>query len=118
MRLRRGEPIEIWGDGSVVRDYLYVEDLALAAVLGIEKSAVGAVNIGSGVGRSLSQVIATLSSVTGTKARVEYQLGRAFDVPQLVLSIERAREVLGWTPTTPFEEGIAGHWQWLGGIRD
>jgi UDP-glucose 4-epimerase len=118
MRLRRDEPIEIWGDGSVVRDYLYVEDLALAAVLGIETSAVGAVNIGSGVGRSLSQVIATLSAVTGTPARIEYHPGRAFDVPHLVLSIERARETLGWTPTTPFDEGIAAHWHWLSGVHD
>jgi UDP-glucose 4-epimerase len=118
MRLRRGEPIEIWGDGSVVRDYVYVEDLALAAVLGIETSAVGAANIGSGVGRSLSQVIATLSEVTGRTADVEYHPGRAFDVPHLVLSIERARESLGWNPTTPFEEGVAYHWQWLGGIHE
>jgi UDP-glucose 4-epimerase len=118
MRLRRGEPIEIWGDGSVVRDYLYVEDLALAAVLGIEASAVGTINIGSGVGRSLSEVIAALSAVTGTTARIECHPGRAFDVPHLVLSVERAREVLGWTRTTPFEEGIAAHWQWLGSVHD
>lgn len=118
MRLRGGEPIEIWGDGSVVRDYLYVKDLALAVVIGIETSAVGAVNIGSGVGRSLSQVIATLSAVTGTTARVEYRPARTFDVPHLVLSIERARELLGWNPTTPFEEGVAYHWQWLGGIHE
>jgi len=118
MRLLRDEPIVVWGDGSVVRDYVYVEDLALAAVLGIETSATGAINIGSGVGRSLSQVIATLSAVTGTTARVEYHPGRAFDVPHLVLSIERAREMLSWTPMTPFEEGIAAHWQWLGGVHD
>lgn len=117
MRLRRGESIEIWGDGSVVRDYVYVEDLALAAVLGIETSATGAINIGSSVGRSLSQVIATLFAVTGTTVRVEYHPGRAFDVPHLVLSIERAREVLDWTPTTPFEEGIAAHRQWLSGVH-
>ena len=118
MKLRRGEPIEIWGDGSVVRDYVYVEDLALAAVLGIETSATGAINIGSGVGRSLTQVIATLSAVTGTTARVEHHPGRAFDVPHLVLSIEHAREALGWSPTTPFEEGIAAHWQWFSGVHD
>jgi UDP-glucose 4-epimerase len=116
MRLRRDEPIEIWGDGSVVRDYLYVEDLALAAVLGIENSAVGAVNIGSGVGRSVSEVIAALSALTGATARIEYHAGRAFDVPQLVLSIERARELLGWTPATLFEEGIAAHWKWLNDV--
>lgn len=113
MKLRRGEPIEIWGDGNVVRDYVYVEDLASAAVLGVETRSVGAVNIGSSVGRSLSQVVATLSAVTGKKARVEYHAGRTLDVPHLVLSTDRARDLLGWAPTTPFEEGLVTHWKWL-----
>jgi UDP-glucose 4-epimerase len=61
--------------------------------------------------------IATLSTATGTTAHVEYHPGRAFDVPHMVLSIERVREVLDWTPSTPFEEGIAAHWRWLRGVH-
>ena len=73
-------------------------------------------NIGSGMGRSLSEVIAARSVVTGATARIEYHAGRAFDVPQLVLSIECARELLGWMPATLFEEGIAAHWKWLNDV--
>ena len=113
LRLLRDEPVEIWGDGSVVRDYLYVADLALGAVLGAETEACGAVNIGSGEGRSLLQILDTLSAVTDVVPQVRFLPGRVFDVPHLVLAVERAREVLGWMPTTPFQEGVAAHWEWL-----
>lgn len=114
LRLLRNEDVEIWGDGSVVRDYLYVTDLATATVLAAETEACGAVNIGSGEGRSLLQVLDTVSSVTGVVPQVRFLPARAFDVPSLVLAVDRAREVLGWIPTTPFREGVAAHWEWLG----
>jgi len=112
-RLSRGELLEVWGDGSVVRDYVYVADLAMAAVLGVESDLPGVVNIGSGEGRSLSEVVATLADVTGLTPRVEYSGGRAFDVPRLVLSTARAQATLGWKPMMAFEDGVAAHWEWL-----
>ncbi|OFW61967.1 MAG: NAD-dependent epimerase [Actinobacteria bacterium RBG_16_64_13] len=113
MRVLRGEPIEIWGDGSVVRDYLYVDDLARAMLLAVEASVIGPVNIGSGEGRSLLQVIETLSAVTGGKPEVRFLGPRAFDVPRLALAIDRARDVLGWVPAVRFADGVAKYWQWL-----
>jgi UDP-glucose 4-epimerase len=113
LRLLKGEPIEIWGDGSVVRDYLYVEDLARAILLALSTSAVGAMNVGSGESRSLLEVVETMEAVTGEKADVRFLGARAFDVPRLVLDIERARTVLGWQPTVSFQEGVARHWRWL-----
>jgi len=113
LRLLRNEPIEIWGDGSIVRDYVYVADLALATVIGAETGGCGAVNIGSGEGRSLLQVLDTMTTVTGVAPQVRFLPGRAFDVPHLVLTVKRARDVLGWMPTTPFQEGVAAHWEWL-----
>ncbi|MEI7813651.1 MAG: NAD-dependent epimerase/dehydratase family protein [Coriobacteriia bacterium] len=116
-KMLRNEPIEIWGDGSVVRDYLYVQDLASAVVLGVETRAAGVVNIGSGVGRSLLEVVARLEDVTGAIARVEFLPGRSFDVPHMVLAVELATELLGWGPSTSLEDGIAAHWRWLQGVR-
>jgi UDP-glucose 4-epimerase len=113
LRLLRDEPIEIWGDGTIVRDYLCAEDLAGAVLLALDASAVGPINIGSGEGRSLLQVIETLSAVTGREPEVRYLGARAFDVPRLVLNVERAKDVLGWTPSTPFCEGVYRHWRWL-----
>jgi UDP-glucose 4-epimerase len=112
-RMSRGSNLEVWGDGSVVRDYLYVADLAFAVALGVESDVSDVLNIGSGEGRSLSSVLSTLEAVTGVKPHVKYSQGRAFDVPHLVLSIAHAEAVLGWKPTTRFEDGIAAHWEWL-----
>ena len=112
-RLLKGQPIEIWGDGSVVRDYLYVEDLAQAVRLTLESSATGPFNVGSGEGRSVLQVVETLESVTGLKPSVRFLEPRAYDVPRLILDTTRAKDVLGWSATIPFAEGVKRHWLWL-----
>lgn len=112
-RLLKSEPIDIWGDGSVIRDYLYVGDLAAFLLEAIDADAVGVVNVGSGEGRSLLEVIDTLRQVTGVTPEVRFQEGRDYDVPRLILDITRASELVGWTPTTSFEEGVRLHWEWL-----
>ncbi|CAG9177772.1 NAD-dependent epimerase/dehydratase family protein [Cupriavidus respiraculi] len=115
-RILRKVPIEIWGDGSVVRDYIYISD----AVDGIVAAARyeggrGIYNIGSGVGHSLNEVIAEIERVSGEKATVVYQPARVFDVPINVLSIARAQQELGFAPRVPFREGIRKTLEWLRG---
>ena len=113
-RVHAGDPIEIWGDGSVVRDYVYVAD----AVEGILAAAnhpgnTGTFNIGSGEGTSLNDLVAIIREVTGGKVEVRHTPGRTFDVPANVLDIGRAREELGWAPRTPLREGLLRTWEWL-----
>lgn len=112
-RILRDEPLEIWGDGSVVRDYVYVQDVALAAALALETDVTGAVNVGSGEGRSLLDMVGVLCAVTGVEPEIRYQESRAVDVPRLVLDVRRARDLLGWASTTSLVEGVAAHWDWL-----
>ena len=99
--------LEIWGDGSVVRDYIHVEDVTRAALLALNLG-IGAqvVNIGSGVGTSLRDVLVELERATGQKARIRFQQGRPFDVPINVLSIAKAEKVLGWKPEIDLRRGI------------
>ncbi len=113
-RAHAGEPITIWGDGSVVRDYLYVSDLAEALVLagGIE-SRQSVFNVGSGRGTSLNELIALIADVTGERPAVDYVPGRVLDVPANVLDVTRARGDLGWSPRTGLAEGIAHTWAWI-----
>jgi UDP-glucose 4-epimerase len=102
-----GEPTEIWGDGSVVRDYVFVADVvdALQAAAA-DRSDTRVFNIGSGRGRSLREIIAAIEMQLGRKVDISWKPGRAIDVPVSVLSIERAKSVLGWSPKTPFEQGL------------
>jgi UDP-glucose 4-epimerase len=100
------ESIEIWGDGSVVRDYIFVGDAIDALVAAAsDQSDTRIFNIGTGQGRSLLEVIAAIERQLGKRLRIEWRPARLVDVPTSIVAIERAREVLGWLPKTPIEEG-------------
>ncbi len=106
-RALNGETTEIWGDGSVVRDYIFVEDVidALEAAA-VDVSDTRVFNVGTGQGRSLREVIDAIERQLGKKVQIEWRAARRIDVPISVISIKRAQEVFGWTPKTSFEEGL------------
>lgn len=95
-----GQPIEIWGDGSVVRDYLWVEDLAEAvAALVLKEDAWGQVfNIGSGRGHSIKDLLAMICEVMGKPMNIHYREARNVDVPRLVLDVSRLSKVIDFRP--------------------
>jgi UDP-glucose 4-epimerase len=112
----RNEPIEVWGDGSVVRDYLYVGDVAEALVRTLDyRGNIRIINIGGGVGRDLNQALAAIENVIGRPVNRRYLPGRKFDVPSNVLDIRLARSELGWQPVTPFEDGLRRTLRWVAG---
>lgn len=107
-----GLPIEIWGDGSVVRDFVHVDDVARAFALAADAPVRGTeINVGSGRGASLNELLDLIRAVTGRDPDVTYHPARAFDVPRSVLSIDRAQAALGWTPQVELRDGIAGMMQ-------
>jgi len=109
-----GRPVDIWGDGSVVRDYLYVGDVAQAFTCALDhEPAERIVNIGSGTGRSLHEIVDAIETFIGRKVERRYFPGRPFDVPANVLEISRARSALDWMPRTPLEEGLRRTAAWL-----
>jgi UDP-glucose 4-epimerase len=106
-RALRDEAIEIWGDGSVVRDFIFVDDVVDALVAAAhDRSSTRIFNIGSGEGHSLRQVLASIEGLLEKKLDIQWKPGRPLDVPISVLAIDRAREILGWTPKTTFESGL------------
>lgn len=110
----RGEEIEVWGDGSVVRDYVYVGDVVGALIRAIDFSGEPRTfNIGSGRGTSIREVLQGVAAVTGTEPAVRYLPSRAFDVPSNVLDVSLAASVLGWRAATPFEEGLKRTYGWM-----
>ena len=98
--VRAGKDLEIWGDGSAVRDYFDVRDLAVAIELAALSPAAAnrTFNVGSGTGHSVLEAIAVVESVMGKRANLLYRPARRSDVPINVLSARAIREALGWVP--------------------
>ncbi|MDR6423168.1 UDP-glucose 4-epimerase [Paraburkholderia phenoliruptrix] len=113
-RILKGETLEVWGDGSVIRDYVYIEDVVNALLLSIDcKDDERVFNIGSGRGHSLNEVLDVLERTVGQRAIRRYRPARSFDVPASVLSIESARRSLGWSPKVGFDEGVERFAAWM-----
>jgi len=112
----RNEEIEIWGDGSVVRDYFHVSDAVAALTKAIEYEGSQRIfNIGSGIGYSLNDIIEATETLLGMAVKISYLPARAFDVPVSVLDISKAAEFLNWKPQVSFGEGLSRTAQWLRG---
>ncbi len=104
-----GEPISIWGDGEVVRDFIHISDVAsglvaLASAPAMDRPWI--FNIGSGHGISLNGIVAELEARLGRRVFVCREPGRSFDVPVNVLDVSLARDVLGWIPKLSFSAGL------------
>jgi UDP-glucose 4-epimerase len=116
-RLAKGETINIWGDGEVVRDYIYIDDVVSALIAAGKYSAADqeprVFNIGSGEGFSLNELIAEIRAVVDTEVKVEYEPARALDVPVNVLDITLAKEKLAWHPTVDLCTGLNRTWKWV-----
>jgi len=115
-RLMRGEPLTIWGDGSAVRDYLYIDDLiALCmAVLGspMPKGA-RRLNAANGAGASLNDLIAMMEEVAGLRLQRSYQSHRPVDANRIVMDCSLTAQRYGWTATTSLHEGLRQTWAWF-----
>jgi UDP-glucose 4-epimerase len=103
-------------DGTAIRDYIHVEDLADAHLLAIEHAVEGEhriYNLGNGTGFSVRQVVEAVEKVTGLEVPVREEGRRAGDPPALVASSGRIRDELGWVPRKPELEAMIGDaWAW------
>lgn len=107
------ESLEIWGDGSAIRDFVYIGDVADGFLRALDYDGAGTLfNIGSGHGRDLNSVIAAILEETGLKVKIELRPQRKVDIESNVLDITRARADLGWSPGTDFRTGLRLTAQW------
>jgi UDP-glucose 4-epimerase len=113
-RALRGECIDVWGDGSVIRDYVYVGDVADAFIAALRyEGSEGIFNIGSGTGKSLNQLIFAIEHMLGRPVERRYLTSRPFDVKENVLDVRRAEQHLGWRAHVTIEDGLARTMAWL-----
>lgn len=120
--IETGRPMTIFGedydtpDGTCIRDYIHVSDLASAHVLAVEKLLAGgssdAFNVGTGTGHSVMAVVRAAEEVTGKKAPLAIGARREGDPPSLVANSDKLRRKLGWQPRYPeLSDMVASAWQ-------
>ncbi len=100
-------------DGTAIRDYIHIIDLAQAHILALAPGKQGFYNLGNGDGYSVRQVIETCEKVTGKKIPAVEKPRRPGDPPRLVAASDKAKRELGWKPQFPkLEEIIRSAWKW------
>lgn len=104
--LATGGTATIWGDGSVIRDFIHIDDLARLMLTAVEQDVPGIYNCGSGEGCSLIELVDTIAAVTGQRLPLRHEPARGFDPPEIVLDIEAARNAFGWQPRVSIEDGV------------
>jgi UDP-glucuronate 4-epimerase len=114
--IAKGAPITLFGDGTSRRDYTFITDIVAgvcAAVERVEPRMFEIVNLGGTQTISLAELVELVEKTVGKRAVVERQPDQPGDVPITYANVDKARQLLGYTPTTPPEVGIARYWDWL-----
>ena len=117
--LGQRKEVEIFGtghataDGTCIRDYIHVRDLASAHILALDREKAGAFNVGTGQGHSVRGVIEMAKKVTQKEIRISEKSARAGDPPALVAAADQLQKELGWKPKhSGREEILASAWDW------
>lgn len=117
--LGQSRSVKIFGDdydtpdGTCIRDYIHIVDLAQAHILALKCKQTGPFNLGNGSGYSVKQVISAVQKVTGIKIATEMADRRPGDPPRLIAGAAKARKVLGWKPAYPeIETIVESAWKW------
>lgn len=110
---RYGKPIEVWGDGENIRDYVYIDDIVEATILLINRPWDSETyNLGSGMGYSINQVREIVEAISGKKLSLVCRPGRSSDVRSAILDNTHISTNLGWRPSVQLPDGILRTWKW------
>ncbi|WP_165978813.1 GDP-mannose 4,6-dehydratase [Antarcticimicrobium luteum] len=104
--LRTGDSFKIFGSGNMQRDYVNVVDVQRAIAAAIDAGGAGVVNIGTGRGTSINELIAEVQELSGRTLNVEYVEADKNEPTYYQLDISRAENALGWKPTVSLREGL------------
>lgn len=115
----RHEEIKIWGDGSVVRDYIYVTDVAAGFVSASKYSGEDRVfNISTGVGYSTNEILEKLKTIADFPIDIKHDPARLYDVPVNILDNSKARQLLNWNPIVSIEDGLEKTYRYFAKLAD
>jgi UDP-glucose 4-epimerase len=112
-RTLKRQNVEVWGDGGVTRDFIYVGDVANAVYLATVNPISGVFNVGTGIGLSLREILAKIAEVVGREPTVTWLASRSFDVPRIVLDATKLKSATNWNCVTSLQDGVAMTADWL-----
>ncbi len=122
--IMKGEPIQLYGDGSQKRDFTYVDDIAEGTVKALNVEGYEIINLGNNRPHKLSYMIELIERFTGRKAKIDFKEFHKADMRETWADITKAKGLLGWSPKTSLEEGIEKtvkwfkeNWNWVKDIR-
>lgn len=112
--IEQDKPIPVYGDGTTMRDYTYIDDIVngIMSAIDYDKTPYEIINLGGGSPVTLNEMIATIEKVMGKKAKIERLPMQPGDVDRTVSDITKARRLLNYNPQTSFEEGIRKFIEW------
>lgn len=112
-QVAKGETLVVYGDGTQTRDFVYVDDVVEANLLGLRDDVTGIINVSTGTGISLNDLMDTLEEITNTTINREYQEPRIGDIKHSLLSTEKASQVLGYAPTWSLRDGLENTYHYV-----
>ncbi len=114
-QIMTGAPIQVFGDGSAERDFTYIDDIlqGVLAAIEYEKTAFEIINLGESETISVREMIGVLEEALGKRAIVEHHPAQPGDLPRTHADIGKARQLLGYRPTTPLRVGMGKFVEWL-----
>lgn len=110
--IQGADEVVCWGTGSPVREFLYVGDAAEAVARLLQSGYASPLNIGTGVGTSVGELASLIARLVGFQGRIVWDASKPDGVARKVLDVSRMKEVLGWTPPTSLEKGLARTIEW------
>jgi UDP-glucuronate 4-epimerase len=116
-RITEGRPVTIYGNGRQSRDFTFVDDVARGVCLALRPLGYEVVNLGSDTPVVLADAVELIEKLVGRRAKLRYEEGHPADVQATWADVGKARELLGWRPMVPFEEGIRRLVDWYGENR-
>ena len=118
-KIKNNERPVIYGDGSAIRDYIYIKDAIDATIAVLESGTSERVlNVGSGQSTSINDLIGIMSEVTGDKITPEYVDNEGIYISRIVLDISKIFNETGWKPKISLHEGIANTWKWIKTLQE
>ena len=110
-----GQPLPLYGDGSVLRDFTHVSDICRGAIAALTAEGVvgQCINLGNDRPITIRRLIELVEVATGVRANIDYRPPRSEDMPLTHANLDKARRLLGYEPRVPIEQGVAEYVEWV-----